>query len=118
MRNKKIMKYVWLTIIISLVFILIKNSTVCAKINTEIGPITADTQFQKLGNGILGTVQVIGIFVAVAGLMIIGIKYMLGSAEEKSEQKQILIYYLIGSIMVISIVKVVELIYSFSSGLF
>ena len=118
MRNKKIIKYVCVTFIIVLVVILITNSAAYAKINTEIGNITEDKQFKDLGNGVLGMVQTIGIFAAVAGLMIIGIKYMLSSAEEKSQQKEVLIYYLIGSIMVISIVEVVNLIYNFAKDLF
>ena len=119
MRNKKIIKYVCVTFIIVLVVILITNSAAYAKINTGIiNSITADSQFNDLGNGVLGMIQTIGIFAAVAGLMIIGIKYMLSSAEEKSQQKEVLIYYLIGSIMVLSIVGVVKLIYNFAKDLF
>lgn len=48
-------------------------------------------------NNILGIIQTIGVIVSVVMLMAIGIKYMLGSVEEKAEYKSSLKPYLIGA---------------------
>lgn len=50
-------------------------------------------------NSVLGALRYIGIFAAVAILMILGIKYMMGSAEEKAEYKKTLIPYVIGAVL-------------------
>ena len=90
-----------------------------AKINTNIKIDSATgKQFEVFGNNILSIVYVIGIFIAVGALMIKGIRFMLGSAEEKSEEKKVLIYYLIGAILVIAIPKVVKIIYDIAVNLF
>lgn len=109
----KIRKFLCLTLIINIVIwmILININISFGKIDTNFN-ISNTNQFDNLGNGILGTVQVIGMISSVAALMIIGIKYMLGSAEEKSQQKETLIYYIIGAILVLSITSVVPWIYN------
>lgn len=55
---------------------------------------------EDVGNVAVGVVQVIGTFVAVGTLMILGIKYMLGSTEEKASYKKSMLPYLIGAILV------------------
>lgn len=70
-------------ICIILIFILIIGCFSCGfcfakKIDTEIEIEYKDVgMFNKLGNGILSTVYVIGVFASVAALMIKGIKFML-----------------------------------------
>lgn len=51
---------------------------------------------------ILGYIRNIGIVVSVIALMIIGVKFMLGSAEEKANYKETLIPYLIGIIILLA----------------
>ena len=53
-------------------------------------------------NSVLGVLRYIGIFAAVAILMILGIKYMMGSAEEKAEYKKTLIPYVIGAVLLLA----------------
>ena len=49
------------------------------------------------------------------GIMLIGIKYMLGSVEEKAEYKKTMIPYIIGCIFIFSISTIVSVIYSLVS---
>ena len=60
----------------------------------------------KIGNTVLGIIQVIGTVVAVGVLMVIGIKYMMGSAEEKAEYKKTMIPYLIGAVILFAAVNI------------
>lgn len=55
---------------------------------------------EDVGNVAVSVIQVIGTFVAVGTLMILGIKYMLGSTEEKASYKKSMLPYLIGAILV------------------
>ena len=60
---------------------------------------------------ILGVVQTIGSFVALGTLIVIGIKYMLGSVEERAEYKKTMIPYVIGAVILFSITNLVNMIY-------
>lgn len=68
------------------------------------------TKFKNVGNSIIGILQVIGSFTSVAVLIILGIKYMAGSVEEKAEYKKTLLPYLIGAIMVFAITNILPLV--------
>ena len=60
---------------------------------------------------ILGAIQAIGSILSVLALVVIGIKYMLGSAEEKANYKQTMIPYIIGIILVFASSTFVNAIY-------
>ncbi|HAB66213.1 MAG TPA: hypothetical protein DCE23_02475 [Firmicutes bacterium] len=70
------------------------------------------TEFKSIGENILGFVQVIGSAASVITIAVIGIKYMLGSVEEKAEKKQALKYYLIGAVLVFATVNIVSILYN------
>lgn len=55
---------------------------------------------KDLGNNIIGIITTIGIIISVLVLVILGIKYMIGSASEKAEYKKTMIPYIIGAILV------------------
>ena len=61
-------------------------------------------------NEIIGLVQMIGTITSVLALIIIGIKYMVGSVEEKAEYKKTMQPYLIGPVMVFSITNILFII--------
>lgn len=66
---------------------------------------------------ILGILQAIGSVVSVVMLIMIGIKYMLGSVEEKAEYKETLKPYIIGCVLLFIIPNLVQIIFKFSIGL-
>ena len=49
---------------------------------------------------LLGILQVIGSVIAVIVLIVLGIRYMLGSAQEKADYKKSMIPYVIGAVIV------------------
>ena len=51
------------------------------------------------GNQIATIIRVVGIILSVIILMILGIKYMMGSASEKAEYKKTMIPYVIGAVV-------------------
>ena len=117
--NKKIIKIFILFLINILFCIFISNiSNVAAdfdvnayKPDSTMIEVKGETQLQKIGLAIVGPIRVIGSFVSVLALIIIGVKYMFGSVEEKAQYKKTLLPYFWGAIMVFGITNIVSIIY-------
>ena len=71
------------------------------------------TKFISKVEGLLSIIQMVGVILSVIILVMIGIKYMLGSVEEKADYKKSKIPYLIGALMVFSVTTLPQLIYKF-----
>lgn len=81
-------------------------------------PTTVDEPelLEKAGT-ILGVINVIGIVCSVIVLTIIGIKYMVGSVEEKAEYKKTMATYILGMFMLVSATTIPNLIYIVVKGM-
>ena len=115
--NRKNVKIIINIFFIILAILLVFNiNTVNAKQKIETNRIelgTDDaTSSEKIGNEILGVIQVIGIILSVGVLMVLGIKYMLSSVQERAEKKKMFIYYAIGAFMVFGITNFADDIYN------
>lgn len=86
--------------------------------NIEVTPNTSNTGFDNAGNRIVGIIKVIGVFVSVGALMAIGIKYMMGSAEEKAEYKKVMIPYIIGAVLLFAASLFADKIADFAQSVF
>lgn len=64
----------------------------------------------RIGNSIIGTITVVASIISVISLIILGIKYMLGSVEERAEYKKVLWPYFVGAIMVFGITNIINLV--------
>ena len=64
-------------------------------------------------NKIIDGFQAIGSIASVLALVLIGIKYMLGTVEQKAEYKNTMINYVIGAILVFSISNISAMLYKF-----
>lgn len=64
----------------------------------EIGE--AGNTIAGIGNTILTIITTVGMILAVVLVAILGIKYMMGSTEEKAEYKKSMIPYLVGAVLV------------------
>ncbi len=79
---------------------------------------SAATQVKSVGQRILGVIQIVGTIASILTLVILGVKYMTGSVEEKAEYKKTLMPYLIGAVFVLGATNITSWIYSASQGLF
>lgn len=83
------------------------------------GKITGNSDiFQDKVGKILGVIQVVGSLIAVIALIVLGVKYMMGTVEEKAEYKKTLLPYFIGAMMVFGISNLLEVVYLIATGLF
>ena len=74
-------------------------------------------EIKTLGGQVVGIIQTVGVVLAVVILMILGIKYMMGSAEEKAEYKKTMIPYLMGAILIFAASTIANVVYTFVSGI-
>lgn len=58
------------------------------------------------GNMVLSLIRTIGVFIAVGTLMILGIKYIMGSTEQKASYKKSMIPYVVGAILLFAAVNI------------
>ena len=73
--------------------------------------------FEKAGE-LLGTINVIGVVCSIIVLIVIGVKYMVGSIEEKAEYKKTIWTYILGMFFLAAATTLPNLIYSIFDGLF
>ena len=71
----------------------------------------SSSKLVHIGEVVVSGIRVIGIVLSVVILMIIGLKYMLGSVEEKADYKQTLVPYIVGAFILFTGSLIPELIY-------
>lgn len=87
---------------------------------SEITPPTTvqgQDDIKNIGGQLLGIFQTVGAVVAVVILLVLGIKYMMGSAEEKADYKKSMIPYVIGAIIIFGAPAIANMVYQLASGL-
>lgn len=66
----------------------------------------------NVGNGTLQILSIVGSGLAIVFLIALGIKYMLGSVEEKAQYKNTLLPYAIGAVFVFCASAIAGLMYN------
>lgn len=71
-----------------------------------------DPEMIKIGQSIIGIAQVIGTIASIVILAMLAISIMLAAPDQKAQLKQRLTPYLIGAIMLFSIVNLLSIMYN------
>ena len=71
----------------------------------------------NVGGQIVDMITTVAIIVAVIVLLVLGIKYMMGSAAEKAEYKKTMIPYLVGAVLVFGAAAIAKAIINISGSL-
>jgi len=118
---KKTMKI--LTVLLLAIILITFSTNVFAATGTAVSPskleekidygTTSDTDslMTKAGK-VMGLIRNIAIIAAVIIIMVLGVKYMLGSVEEKAEYKKSMTPMLIGAILLFTSSTIVGIIFS------
>lgn len=69
-------------------------------IDIELGKSGEESSSKAMTEKIVGILQVLGSVLSVVALLIIGLRYMFSSLEDRASMKGVLIYYVIGAVMV------------------
>ena len=98
---------------IALLIILISVSSRADIISpSSVSKPSEDQGFYDIGSTIVSFIRGIGTIVSVAALAIMGIKYMVGSVEEKAEYKKEMVPYLVGAVLVFGISNLITPLYN------
>lgn len=130
MKKSNIFKIVTFIIIIIMMIFTITNPSLAAEAaeeeddgarinfdpNDEIWRPSSTTSAQgadrvlEIGNDIIGVIQLVGSLISVGVLVVIGIRYMMGSVEERASYKKAMTPYLIGAVMLFAITNILAII--------
>jgi len=103
-------------VMVAIMLVGITCNAVLAFNPASVKPNTSGTSsIQKMGNQIVGIIQTVGTIVSVAVLVVLGVKYMMGSAEEKAEYKKTMVPYVVGAVLVFAASNVAGFIYNWAS---
>lgn len=112
-----------LILVLSIILIILMIVTSCyAEIkpgDLTNGSVSAEgeNELTSLGANIVSVVQTIGVVISVVILLVLGIKYMTGSAEEKADYKKSMIPYLVGAVLIFASTTIVNIVYNLAKGL-
>ena len=118
--NKKV---IITTLIMALTLIVISNTVLAATFNAtalnnskDIGD-EAVNKIEDIGSRIFTAVSNVGVVLSVIMVAIIGVKYMLGSVEERAEYKKTMMPYLIGAVLIFMASTIGKIVYTVFSKL-
>lgn len=77
----------------------------------------SDTKaFQDKADIVVGVIRNVGVVLSVIILIILGIKYMIGSVEERADYKKSMIPYLVGAFILFTGSIIPQIIYDFTTN--
>ena len=109
-----------LIIILCITFCIVLSSTTVLGINTSLyNPSGGEVpgELTGIGNAIIGIFQVIGTIFAVAMLLWLGIRLMVASPSERADIKSRAVPYVVGAVMLFSIVNLLKIVYDIMQGI-
>lgn len=120
--NKKVQKIFSVLLIVFMLLTITTNVFAAVSKPSEVNAVTSGVkgvnQVTELGGQVVGILRTAGIVLSVIILIVLGIKYMIGSAEEKAEYKKTFVPYIIGAALIFAASAFAQLIYDiFNNGL-
>ncbi len=118
---KKTVKIASVILVIAMLTLIFSNTIVMAaggvidKLNPDYE--ADDGGLTTLGQKIISYISIAAIVIAVIVLLILGVKYMIGSASEKAEYKKTMIPYLVGAVLVFGAGAIAQVIVQVTSNL-
>ena len=104
-----------ITVIIGIIFIVLlffMNNVYGFGINDLTGTEHETEALKDTGNTIVKVISTAGVVISVVMLIVLGIKYMMGSVEERAEYKKTLMPYVIGAALVFAASTIAQIIYN------
>ena len=115
---KKIRKKLLIILTILFFLIILNVGEIFAfSVSDLTGTQVSNSDLRGLGNSIVTILTTIGSVVSVIVLIILGIKYMTGSVEEKAEYKKTMIPYVIGAALVFAASTIAGIIYGIANNI-
>lgn len=112
--NKKMVKIISI-MLLAIMMVALASTTCFALQPNDIKPVDtpAVSSISSFGGKLAGVLQAVGVVVSVVILIVLGIKYMLGSAEEKAEYKKTFIPYIVGAALIFASTTIANIVINF-----
>lgn len=78
---------------------------------------TADDNINSIGQNVISVLGIVGSIASVVFMVALGIKYLLGSVEEKAEYKKTMLPYFIGAFLVFAASTISSIIFNVAINL-
>ena len=111
------MKFKKIVVFIIIVYILALLSNTSMATSVEEFNVPATEEFKGIGQVLVTVFTSVGMVVSVVTLIVIGIKYMVGSVEERASYKRTLFPYLMGAGFVFAASAIANIIYNIAIGM-
>ena len=119
--SKKSIKIISAIITVMLAVTMLTSTAFAISSPSQVGSGTTTgglaTNVTSAGRQIVGLIRTVGMLISVAILMVLGIKYMMGSAEEKASYKKTMMPYLIGAVLLFGASAIAEAVYNMANDL-
>ena len=117
--SKKSIKIISILLTVVLALMLLTTTAFAAKPGdfASGGNDVSGGTLSKAGKNIIETIRTVAMIVSVIVLMVLGIKYMMGSAEEKASYKKTMMPYIVGAILVFGAAAVSNMVFDFATNL-
>ncbi len=115
MKTKKVVMIIRI-LLIMVVIASLANSVLAYSPESWTANENVTTEMTNLVGKILGFVQIVGSAIAVIMIVVLGIKYMVGSVEEKAEYKKTMIPYAVGAICIFGASNIAKFVYDAVTG--
>ena len=117
---KKIFKCLSIVLIsLSVLFVMAQPSFAKPAVDTLVNNVesaTADTNgvngVNEIANTVINWLWIISIIVTIIVLMVIGLKYIIGSTQEKAEYKKSLIPLVVGALLIVFATTIVKFLFA------
>lgn len=119
MKLKKFLKIMISIILISVIISIWLPNDVNAALTIErlTGDTTGISDVSTAGNKIVQIVSTVGSILSVIVIIVLGIKYMLGSVEEKASYKKTLLPFIIGAAFIFAASTIATIVYNVAINL-
>lgn len=114
--NKKVMKMISIVLIAIMMISIGITSLAVEWVDLDTSGVKSD-KINAVGGDIVGILQAVGVVLSIVILIVIGIKYMMGSAEEKADYKKSLMPYIIGACLIFAASAFARAIFDFFTGI-
>ena len=118
-KTKKILLILLTFFVFMFIFNIVANVYAAPTFSVEglTGTPPSDTSITNVGNGIVTIVTTIGSILSVIVLIILGIKYMMGSVEERADYKKTMMPYIIGAALVFAASTIANIVYKIATNI-
>ena len=119
MKLEKILKIVIHIVLISVIICIWLPSEVHADwgITGLVGDRSGTTEISVFGNKVVQIISTIGSILSVIVIIVLGIKYMMGSVEEKATYKKTLLPFIIGAAFIFAASTIANIVYNVAINL-